>query len=449
MSDHGDYEYGDGYGQAQGHSQGRGHDEQAYGGGAAPYGTYVPEPLHAAPPPQHDQGAYGAPPSGGDWSGHAAAQDGQGYGAAPAPGDGWGATPPAAHPWTAPQEYPQGGWEPGAAQTAYSGTPAAYGDPAYQAQGAEWQQQPPAHAYADPQAYPAGPQGVEHTAVMPVIEDEPAPRREPAPGGRAARRQGARTAPVRADGRTGSPIIAPGIQPAALTAALGLLLAGGAALGKPGLTVFLVLLQAVTAAGWFRLNGMWPARQGIVLAFLAGVTADVGILVADGGHAPVVVVGTLGVWLLFVLVLQLRHHGSGDERLSSLTATSASTLITVLACGYLAAAVSDAGTDPVVVGAVAVAAATVVRALPLPGEPLSLTVALLIAAASGALTGQANGLGSGDGILLAAACGGCALIGLRVASYDFPSRFVHFTAGVALPLTAAAPVVYALGRALT
>jgi hypothetical protein len=42
----------------------------------------------------------------------------------------------------------------------------------------------------------------------------------------------------------------------------------------------------------------------------------------------------------------------------------------------------------------------------------------------------------------------CALIGHRVASYDYPSRFVHFTAGVALPLAAAAPAVYVLGRAL-
>ncbi|WP_327289549.1 hypothetical protein [Streptomyces sp. NBC_01198] len=481
MSDHGEYEYGEGRGQGRGHDDqaygngpaaygrddqaygngpaayGRddqgygagpapyGRDDQAYGAGPAPYGTdgtYVPEPLHAAPPPQQGQdGGYGAPPTGDDWSGHAPAQDGQAYGV-PAGGDGWGATPPAAHPWAAPQEYPQGGWEPAAApQAAYPAEAA----PAYEAGGAGWQQQP-AHAYADPQAYPAEPQGVEHTAVLPVIEDEPA---APLPGGRAARRAGARTAPVRPDGRTGSPIIAPGIQPAALTAALGLLLAGGAALGKPGLTAFLVLLQAVTAAGWFRLNGMWPARQGIVLAFLAGVTADVGMLAADGDHAPEVVVGTLGVWLLLVLVLQLRHHGSAEERLSSLTATSASTLVTVLACGYLAAAVSGAGSDPVVVGAVAVAAATLVRALPLPGEPLSLLTALLAAAATGALTGGADGLGTGDGILLAVCCGACALIGLRVASYDFPSRFVHFTAGVALPLTAAAPVVYALGRALT
>jgi hypothetical protein len=53
-----------------------------------------------------------------------------------------------------------------------------------------------------------------------------------------------------------------------------------------------------------------------------------------------------------------------------------------------------------------------------------------------------------DGALLGAAAGACALIGHRVASYDYPSRFVHFTAGVALPLSAAAPVVWVLGRTL-
>lgn len=52
------------------------------------------------------------------------------------------------------------------------------------------------------------------------------------------------------------------------------------------------------------------------------------------------------------------------------------------------------------------------------------------------------------GAALGAAAAICALIGHRVASYDYPSRFVHFTAGVALPLSAAAPVVWVLGRAL-
>ncbi|WP_372509563.1 hypothetical protein [Streptomyces humicola] len=250
-------------------------------------------------------------------------------------------------------------------------------------------------------------------------------------------------APVR---RTGSPIIPPGIQPALLTAVLAALTAATASLARPALAVAVVLLQAVTAAGWFRLNGMWPARQGIALAFLAGLVTDVALLTTPGDRAPTVMVGTLGVWVVLVLVQQMRHHGSADERLASLTATAASTVLTVLAAGYLAVAGTAAGGTPVVVGAVAVAVAAVVRAVPFP-PVVSAVVALLAAAGSGMVTGRMTGTGT-DGVLLAAAAGCCALIGLRVASYDFPSRFVHFTAGVALPLTAAAPAMYLLGRIL-
>ncbi|MEU0370432.1 hypothetical protein ABZ070_09240, partial [Streptomyces sp. NPDC006283] len=238
-----------------------------------------------------------------------------------------------------------------------------------------------------------------------------------------------------------SPIIAPGMQPAGLTAVLALLLAGGAALGPYALLVPLVLLQAVTAAGWFRLNGMWPARQGIALAFLGGVAADVALLASGEGNAATAIVGTLGVWVLLTLVLQLRSHAGPDERMYGLMATVASAALAILATGHLAAA-----GDAVVVGSVAVAVATLARALPLAG-PASVVLSLLAAAGAGIAAGGLTGLGA-EGALLGLAAGGCALIGLRVASYDYPSRFVHMTAGVALPLTAAAPAVWLIGRAL-
>ncbi len=123
---------------------------------------------------------------------------------------------------------------------------------------------------------------------------EPAPDAAEAPGGGAGPACGAPTTlgdtritdaqRARAEGR--SPIIAPGIRPAGLTALLGVLLAAGAAVGPYGLLVPVLLLQAVTAAGWFRLNGMWPARQGIALAFLGGVVADAVLLAAGREHAP-------------------------------------------------------------------------------------------------------------------------------------------------------------------
>lgn len=242
---------------------------------------------------------------------------------------------------------------------------------------------------------------------------------------------------ARAEGR--SPVIEPGMQPAALTALLGLLLAGAAAVGTYALLVPLVILQAVTAAGWFRLNGMWPARQGIALGFAGALAADAALLVS--GRSPAAILGTIGVWVLLALVLQLRSHADPDERMYGLMATVAASALAIVAGGYLAAAA-----DAVTVGAVAVAVAVLARALPLP-TPASVVVSLLAAAGAGIAMGSVTDLGT-SGALLGAGAAVCALIGHRVASYDYPSRFVHFTAGVALPLAAAAPAVYVLGRAL-
>ncbi|GAA3843423.1 hypothetical protein GCM10022403_089240 [Streptomyces coacervatus] len=244
---------------------------------------------------------------------------------------------------------------------------------------------------------------------------------------------------AREEGR--SPVIEPGMQPAGLTALLGLLVSGAAAINSYALLVPLIALQAVTAAGWFRLNGMWPARQGIALAFLGALVADVALLAAGQENGPAAILGTLGVWVLLSLVLQLRSHADPDERMYGLMATVASAALAIVAAGYLAA---DA--DAVSVGGAAVAVAVLARALPLP-TPASIVVSVLAAAGAGIAVGGMTGFGA-KGALLGAGAAACALIGHRVASYDYPSRFVHFTAGVALPLAAAAPVVFVLGRAL-
>ncbi|MFE5730391.1 hypothetical protein ACFQ7A_05685 [Streptomyces sp. NPDC056528] len=320
----------------------------------------------------------------------------------------------------------------------------AYGQQAY------GQQQPYAGAYQPQQT--AAPAQEPTPAPAPVHTPAPAPApvsAAPAPvvdGGPAysppttsgnTRITDAQRA--RAEGR--SPIIEPGMQPAALTAVLGLLLAGGAALGPYGLLLPLVLLQGLTAAGWFRLNGMWPARQGIALAFLGGLVADGALLAVGRENAAPAILGTLGVWVLLCLVLQLRSHADPDERMYGLMATVASAALTVIATGHLGAA-----PDAVVVGGAAVAAAVLAKALPLPG-PVPVVAALLAAAGAGIAAGGLTDLGA-SGALLGLGAGICALVGLRAASYDYPSRFVHMTAGVALPLTAAAPAVYLLGRAL-
>lgn len=300
------------------------------------------------------------------------------------------------------------------------------------------------HPQPQPQPHPQAPQPVaqqwqQQQAAAPtaVAGETPDPGYGPATLAGNTRVTDAQRA--RLEGR--SPIIEPGMQPAALTALLGLLLAGTAAIGSYALLVPLVVLQAVTAAGWFRLNGMWPARQGIALAFLGALVADAALLAAGRENGPAAILGTLGVWVLLSLVLQLRSHADPDERMYGLMAGVASAALAIVAAGYLAAS-ADAAT----VGAAAVAVAVLARALPLP-TPASVVVSLLAAAGAGIAVGSMTGFGT-SGALLGAGAAVCALIGHRVASYDYPSRFVHFTAGVALPLTAAAPVVYVLGRAL-
>ncbi|MFD3334909.1 hypothetical protein ACFWV1_19990 [Streptomyces sp. NPDC058700] len=339
------------------------------------------------------------------------------------------------------------------------GTQEPYGQPpaqSYEQAPGQSHPQPYAQAYEPPQQpyepYPSYGGQVGHHAE-PQAPPREVPARTPAPGPAGGEAGPGWSSPTtsgstrltdaqraRAEGR--SPVIEPGMRPAALTAVLGLLLAGGASLGTYGLLLPLVLLQGLTAAGWFRLNGMWPARQGIALAFAGGLAADAVLLATGREHAAAAILGTLGAWVLLCLVLQLRSHADPDERMYGLMATVASAALTVIATGHLGAA-----SDAVVVGGVAVAAAVLARALPLPG-PVSLVAALLASAGAGIAAGGFTDLGT-SGALLGLGAGVCALVGLRVASYDYPSRFVHMTAGVALPLTAAAPAVYLLGRALT
>ncbi|RSS98529.1 hypothetical protein [Streptomyces sp. WAC05950] len=421
---------------------------QAAGAGAVPghaeaYPSYEP---HSQP---HSQ----VPVEGAAW-GAAAAPEPQGL----AP-EGWfrdEAQAPA-EPAPAPQDWSQGGPGTGvpapasAAETAYL--------PPYPGPGAEQGAAAEQTAYLPPFPGP-GAQGqepavaaAEQTAYLPPqAAADPAPVQAPAGSAAGAPETPADWSPptlggntlravdpaqARAEGR--SPIIDPGPQPAILTAALGLLLAAAAALGQFALLVPLIALQGLTAAGWFRLNGMWPARQGIALAFAGALVADAAVLAVEDAYGAGAIVGTLGAWVLLTLVLQLRSHADPDERMYGLMASVASAALAIICAGYLAA-----DTAAVTVGAAAVAVAVFVRALPLP-TATSVGVSLASAAGAGVAVGGLTSVGVG-GALLGLAAGVCALVGLRVAAYDYPSKFVHMTAGVALPLAAAAPAVYLIGR---
>ncbi|MFF0085572.1 hypothetical protein ACFYR1_38590 [Streptomyces canus] len=428
----------------EGGPQGYGPQQGAPGAGA--YGSpAAPDPAYGSAPTS-GPAAYGSASTSSDPAGHgraSAAPGPAGYGSGPASPDsaGHGHASPAA----GPAGYGSASTSPdpvghGHASTAHGPAgqgpgqmapgPAGHG-PAPTAHG------PAGHAYAPGSGGPVHGSAQAHPGAAGHGSASDASGYGPATVAGNPRVTDAQRA--RLEGR--SPIIEPGIQPAALTALLGLLLSGTAAVGSYALLVPLVVLQAVTAAGWFRLNGMWPARQGIALAFLGALVADAALLAAGRENAPAAILGTLGVWVLLSLVMQLRSHADPDERMYGLMATVASAALAIVATGHLAA-----DPDAVTVGAAAVAVAVLARALPLP-TPASVVVSLLAAAGAGIAVGGMTGLGA-KGAFLGAGAAVCALIGHRVASYDYPSRFVHFTAGVALPLAAAAPAVYVLGRAI-
>ncbi|MEU0422916.1 hypothetical protein ABZ235_04750 [Streptomyces canus] len=428
----------------EGRPQGYGPPQGAPGAGA--YGSpAAPDPAYGTPPGS-GPAAYGSAPTSSDPAshGHASPAPGSaGYGSVPASPDsaghghasqaagpaGYGSVPtspdPAGHGHasTAPGPAGQGPGQTAPGPAGHGPAPTAYG--------------PAGHAYARGSGGPVHGSAQAHPGAAGHGSASDPSGYGPATLAGNPRVTDAQRA--RLEGR--SPIIEPGIQPAALTALLGLLLSGTAAVGSYALLVPLVVLQAVTAAGWFRLNGMWPARQGIALAFLGALVADAALLAAGRENAPAAILGTLGVWVLLSLVTQLRSHADPDERMYGLMATVASAALAIVATGHLAA-----DPDAVTVGAAAVAVAVLARALPLP-TPASVVVSLLAAAGAGIAVGGMTGLGA-KGAFLGAGAAVCALIGHRVASYDYPSRFVHFTAGVALPLAAAAPAVYVLGRAI-
>jgi hypothetical protein len=244
----------------------------------------------------------------------------------------------------------------------------------------------------------------------------------------------------------GSPIIDPGPEAAAITMAGALALAFAAMGPRPLLGLVGAALQALTAAGWFRLNGMWPARQGIALAALGGFTASAAAPALSGtSGAAAALTGTLGGFFALVLVLQLVRPADPAERFSALTVTASATVTAVLGAGWLAAAPLHASGAVVTVGALSAGLATLVAAGARFGPSAAMVAGFVAALVAGGAAGSLTGLGATAGVALGAAAGGAALVGRRVAAYDFPSRFVHLTAGVALPLALAAPATFLVG----
>ncbi|MGW6918788.1 hypothetical protein ACWGB8_33950 [Kitasatospora sp. NPDC054939] len=408
----------------------------AQGGPYAPQPAYPQEPGHPQGPGPQSYGQ-GFEQTGPQAYGQGFPQTG-GPGPAPAGVPAGGQQPYEAVPGQPPGGLPYGQGLDSPTMTLSRQDPAApqQARPPYPQQ--QQQQQPP---YAQPPQGPPPQAGQPHghpldnpTMALPRQAPVAAPPFPQAPQAPQPPFPQPPAAPAGPRARTGSPIIDPGLQPALITAGAAALLAGGAAIGVPALAVVVAVLQVLTAAGWFRLNGMWPARQGIALAALAGLVADAAVLLAGRSGGAAAAVGTLGGFFLLVLVLQTFRPSDPAERFYALTVLGSATVVTVLCTALL---LSD--WVPAAVGAVALA--TLLAAAPLPGPKQVGPVLGLVAAV---VFGLAVGAPPALGVL----AGLGALLGRRVAAYDFPSRFVHVTAGVALPLAVSAPLIWVATRLL-
>ncbi|RMI09748.1 hypothetical protein EBM89_09180, partial [Cellulomonas triticagri] len=139
--------------------------------------------------------------------------------------------------------------------------------------------------------------------------------------------------------------------------------------GRDGvvLAALLVVLSGVLALGWPVVAGL-PARVGSgVVIGLTGIAAVAVVHVATGepllGDLPVVFAGAV----LASFVAELARRDGRERLVESVAGTVAGALAPVCAAGWLAAERTVAGDAVVVTGAVALAVASALTALPLRG----------------------------------------------------------------------------------
>lgn len=221
--------------------------------------------------------------------------------------------------------------------------------------------------------------------------------------------------------------------------------------GRDGvvLAALLVVLSGVLALGWPVVAGL-PARVGSgVVIGLTGLAAVAVVHVATGepllGDLPVVFAGAV----LASFVAELARRDGRERLVESVAGTVAGALAPVCAAGWLAAERTVAGDAVVVTGAVALAVASALTALPLRGwAGAGATVGA--GAAAGAVAGAALPvLGVLSGALLGAVVG--VLVAAADALFDRMAVLEHRLAGWAvavLPVAVTGILVYVVGRVL-
>lgn len=226
-----------------------------------------------------------------------------------------------------------------------------------------------------------------------------------------------------------------------MTAAMAVALALGAYVGSAVLLLAVVVTQAAVIYGWHRGLDVPGSVGGTVLAAAAALSADLVLVTRDDARPLVPVAGVLGLAVLGGFVHQLARRDGRVRLTASLTATLSLVVLVVLGALYLAALDTRGEAALVAVVALGVLGARLADSAPLPALHRAVC-AVLAGGVVGALGGLLTDVGTGPGLLLglvAAITATAALAVLRDAT-----RSALPSAG--LPLVAAAPVAYVLGR---
>lgn len=245
---------------------------------------------------------------------------------------------------------------------------------------------------------------------------------------------------------------------AVLTAVLAALMAAASflvtvpemeAAGELPVVVLAVALALVIAVGWPVLLGLPNLLGSGVVVALGGAGAVIAVTATRGQPVlralPVVV--ALAVLLAFVN--ELARQDGRRRLVDSVAGTVTGVLVATSAAGWVAAERAPGGTSLVVSGAVALAVAAAVSAVPLGGWLGATVTSVSAVVAGGAVGGVMPDIGVLVGGLLGLATGVLiAALHALVDPIDALRRRWAALAVVALPVSVSGILVYVVGRVL-
>jgi len=244
-------------------------------------------------------------------------------------------------------------------------------------------------------------------------------------------------------------VAAPSVLPAAVGAALAVLLAVAALAGPWTAAAALLLVVAVLAAGWSDLLALPSPRSSAAVVAAAGVAALLAVLLRDEDPFLAALPAVIGLAVLGAFVHQLLRRDLRPRVVDGLSGTVTGILLGGSGAAWLGALATADGRALVIIAAVAVAAASLAGLL-----PARLRLGPVAATAAGALAGAAAAAALGDAPAGASALlGGAAglVVGLVHRLLDglpTASRTAAAATAGAAPVAACGILVYALGRAI-